>query len=216
MILLRGALPLMLILELWALVWWHTKIHWKHLDAQHALHWLFWKDVSIKIVTATLIMRDVCPPCRDDALGISAQGGTSWLQFYCRKPGNAIKSWDRWDGKETGKWAGSQEGWVIRVDWTDLPLKGFARLAFFDGKILSMCVEEQHHFWKISTFPARLDLSPQFFCFLDWAAGQGEIFQWGSTLGSDMNFSAKGSWYPPLRLWESTPEDWGSHRISWL
>lgn len=35
---------------------------------------------------------DACPPCRDVALGISAQGALPGHQFYCRKPGNAVKN----------------------------------------------------------------------------------------------------------------------------
>ena len=62
---------------------------------------------------------DACPPCSlagvmpwESQLRVALPG----CQFYCRKLGNAMKSWNRWDGKEAGKWAGSQNASVIRVD----------------------------------------------------------------------------------------------------
>lgn len=58
---------------------------------------------------------DACLPCGDYALGSSVQGALPGCQFYCRKLGKDMKSWDRWDGKEAGEWAGSQKASVIRV-----------------------------------------------------------------------------------------------------
>lgn len=73
-----------------------------------------------------------------------------------------------------------------------------------------------------TTFEQQAPSQPVWICHLTFCAswiglqGKHRFLQWGSMLGSDMNLSPKGTWYPPLRPWKSTPEDWGSHSISWL
>lgn len=123
-------------------------------------------------------------------------------QFDCREPGSAMKSWDRWDGKEAGERAGSQKASVTRADCTDSSLQNFAGLAFFWWKIVAYVCWGAVPLWAKSTVPARLDLSPR--C-APWsrAAGPGQVASMGQHRGVWHGLLSKG--HPAPRPRECAP-----------
>lgn len=136
-------------------------------------------------------------------------------QFYCREPGSAMKSWDRWDGKEAGEWAGSQKASVIRADYTDLSLQNFAGLAFFWWKIFVYIFWGMVPLLNKEHLPCRAGFVSSLSVLLGAGLqGQGGLLPWDSIEVSDMDSSGKGTWHPPLRPWECSPGNRGSHSIS--
>lgn len=120
-------------------------------------------------------------------------------QFYCRKPGNAIESWDRWDGKEAGKRAGSQEGSVISwLNW--LALESVCWVGIFWWKIfVSVCwgtaplLNSKHLPWF--GFVTSLSLLPVLGCRARTGSFSGAA-PWGLTWTSQQRAPGTLCWGP--------------------